>query len=392
VEAPARRFGGLPARLAAGGAAASLSRTGIAVTALALAVATVIGIGVMIESFRGSVADWLDETLQSDFYLRLEPGSAAQTSTALDAGAIGSLRTLPGVAGFSLSRFLRVPTESGWIQLRAFEPGPRGWGLRIIEGDPQAALAAFRSGRSVVVSESFARHRGLAVGDTLALPAAAGPVAFGVAGIFRDYSSERGAIVMRLEAFRRGWGDDGLTGVGIYLREGADADTLRRQLEHFAAASGVLQLAARDELRAASMRIFERTFTITEVLRWLAGLVAFFGILSALLALELERIREIGVLRAIGFTPIQLRRQVLTQTGLLGLVAGLIAIPLGVTLAALLVFVINERAFGWSMAFVIPPRALAGGILLALAAALAAGIAPAVRMPRVPLAAALREE
>jgi putative ABC transport system permease protein len=167
---------------------------------------------------------------------------------------------------------------------------------------------------------------------------------------------------------------------------------LRRQLERFAAARGVLQLAARDKLRAASMRIFERTFTITEVLRWLAGLVAFFGILSALLALELERTREFGVLRAIGFTPSQLRRLVLTQTGILGLVAGLIAIPLGVTLAALLVFVINERAFGWSMAFVISPRILAGGILLALAAALAAGIAPAVRMPRVPLAAALREE
>jgi putative ABC transport system permease protein len=392
LEAPADRIGGLPGRLAAGGAAASLSRTGVAVTALALAVATVIGIGVMIESFRGSVADWLDETLQSDFYLRLEQGSATQSSTALDAAAIGSLRKLPGVAGLSLSRSLRLPTESGWIQLRAFEPGPQGWGLRIIEGEPQAALAAFRSGRSVVVSESFARHRGLTVGETLALPAAAGAVTFDVAGIFRDYSSERGAVVMRLDTFRREWSDDSLTGVGIYLRNGADAGALRRQLERFAAASGVLQLAARDKLRAASMRIFERTFTITEVLRWLAGLVAFFGILSALLALELERTREFGVLRAIGFTPSQLRRLVLTQTGILGLVAGLIAIPLGVTLAALLVFVINERAFGWSMAFVISPRILAGGILLALAAALAAGIAPAVRMPRVPLAAALREE
>jgi putative ABC transport system permease protein len=346
----------------------------------------------MIESFRGSVADWLDETLQSDFYLRLEPGTPPQHSTALDADAIARLRAVRGVAGLSLSRSLQIPTESGGIQLRAFEPGPRGWGLRIIEGDPQAALAAFRSGRSVVVSESFARHRRLAVGETLALPAAAGPVAFEVAGIFRDYSSERGAVVVRLEAFRREWNDHGLTGVGIYLRERADAGAVRRQLERFAAASGVLQLAARDELRAASMQIFERTFTITEVLRWLAGLVAFLGILSALLALELERTREIGVLRAIGFVPMQLRRLVLTQTGLLGLVAGLIAIPLGVTLAALLVFVINERAFGWSMAFVISPRVLAGSILLALAAALAAGIAPAVRMPRVPLAAALREE
>jgi putative ABC transport system permease protein len=167
---------------------------------------------------------------------------------------------------------------------------------------------------------------------------------------------------------------------------------LRRELERFAAATGQLQLAGRAELRAASMRIFERTFTITEVLRWLAGTVAFFGLLSALLALELERTRETGVLRAIGFAPRDVRRLVLAQTGLLGLVSGLVAAPLGVGLAGLLVFVINERAFGWSMRFEVPPGVLAGGFLMAVGAALAAGVLPAVRLARMPLAAALREE
>lgn len=299
---------------------------------------------------------------------------------------------MPGVAGLSLSRSLRIPTDSGWLQIRAFEPGPDGWGLRIIQGDPRAAMVAFRSGEAVVVSESFARNRGITVGETLTLPAAAGEATFDIAGVFRDYSSERGAVVMRLAAYRWHWRDESLTGVGVYLHDGADAGVLRRQLERFAAASGKLQLAARDEIRASSMSIFERTFTITEVLRWLAGLVAFFGILSALLALGLERTREVGVLRAIGFAPAQVRGLLLAQTGLLGLVAGLIASPLGVVLAALLVFVINERAFGWSMAFVVSPGALAGGLLTAIAAALAAGIVPAIRMPRVPLAAALREE
>jgi putative ABC transport system permease protein len=140
------------------------------------------------------------------------------------------------------------------------------------------------------------------------------------------------------------------------------------------------------------MRIFDRTFTITEVLRWLAGLVAFFGILSALLALELERTREIGVLRAIGFVPAQIRTLVIGQPSLLGLVAGLIAMPLGVVLAGLLVYVVNERAFGWSMDFAVTPAALTAGVLMALVAAVAAGIVPAWRLARMPLAAALREE
>jgi putative ABC transport system permease protein len=97
-------------------------------------------------------------------------------------------------------------------------------------------------------------------------------------------------------------------------------------------------------------------------------------------------------LRAIGFAPTQIRSLVLTQTGLLGLASGLIAIPLGLILAALLVFVINERAFGWSMALQIQPGVLVGGLLLALAAALLAGLLPAFRMARAPLAAALRDE
>ena len=392
LQAPARWTGALPARLAVRAARASLSRTGVAVTALSIAIATVIGIGVMIESFRGSVSRWLDGTLQSDFYLRLAPGVAPQAASSFGPEAIATLREMPGVEGLSLSRTLRIPTPTGALQLRAVEPGPKGWGLEIVEGDPDTALAAFQSGHAVVVSEPLARRRGIVVGNELVLPAANGPLALAVAGVFRDYSSDRGVVVIRLEAFRRHWQDDRLTGVGITLRDGGDAGRLRRELGRFAAASGQLQLASRAELRAVSMRIFERTFTITEVLRWLAGIVAFLGILSALLALELERTRETGVLRAIGFAPRDVRRLVLTQTGLLGLIAGLVAVPLGVALAALLVFVINERAFGWSMGFAIPPGVLAGGLAMAIGAALAAGVLPAVRLARMPLAAALREE
>lgn len=392
LERPAAWFGHLPGRLAARGARASLSRTGVAVVALSVAVATVIGVGVMIGSFRSSVAAWLDDTLQSDFYLRLEPGVPAESSEALSPAGIGFIASLPGVDGLSLSRWLRLPTRAGELLLRATEPGPRGWGLAIIEGDPDAAWDAFASAGAIVVSEPFARKNGVGVGDVLELPTATGPMGFSIAGVFRDYSSDRGAVMMRLDTYRNHWRDDSLSGVGVHLEPGADAGRVRRELEGYAATALDLQFGARAEIRAASMQIFERTFTITEVLRWLAGLVAFFGILSALSALALERAREAAVLRAIGFAPAQLRSLVLAQTGLLGLASGLIAIPVGVVLAALLVFVINERAFGWSMSLQVQPGVLAGGLLLALAAALLAGIFPAFRMSRAPLAAALREE
>jgi putative ABC transport system permease protein len=138
--------------------------------------------------------------------------------------------------------------------------------------------------------------------------------------------------------------------------------------------------------------VFDRTFKVTEVLRVLAGIVAFLGILSALLAIELERARELSVLRTLGFTPRGLGVTLLTQTGLLGLCAGLAAMPIGTALALLLVHVINRRSFGWTMDFVLTPAALASGVALAVAAALLAGLYPAWRATRIELGAALRED
>jgi putative ABC transport system permease protein len=115
-------------------------------------------------------------------------------------------------------------------------------------------------------------------------------------------------------------------------------------------------------------------------------------VLSALLSIELERSRELAILRTLGFTPRELTTTLLAQTGLLGAAAGLAAIPIGTALAALLVHVINRRSFGWTMDFVFSPGAPAAGLLLAVGAALLAGVYPALRSARGGLAGALREE
>ncbi len=140
------------------------------------------------------------------------------------------------------------------------------------------------------------------------------------------------------------------------------------------------------------MAIFDRTFAITRVLRLLAVLVAFLGIVSALLALQLERGKEVATLRAIGLTPRELFAEVMLETGLLGLISGILALPLGALLASLLVHVINSRSFGWSLELSIPPASLLEALLLALAAALLSGLYPGWRMAKASPAKALREE
>jgi len=145
-------------------------------------------------------------------------------------------------------------------------------------------------------------------------------------------------------------------------------------------------------IKRISLEIFDRTFMITAVLRFLAFVVAFVAVLSALMALQLEKSRELGVLRANGLTPGQVFQLVAAETGILGVVAGLLALPVGLVLAALMIFVINRRSFGWSLSMAVDPWLLAQAFGVAVLAALLAGLYPALRMARTSPAVALREE
>ncbi|HEU4617481.1 MAG TPA: FtsX-like permease family protein [Gammaproteobacteria bacterium] len=386
AEPLAARGFGLAGVLAVRGVTASLSRTGVATAALAVAVATVIGIGLMISSFRSSLEDWLHTTLTADLYVSFDERAGGGAGADL-AAAIAGLR---GVDGVSLTEFARLPTDDGPLGLRAVSPGSKGWGLDIVEGDGGSALRALESEDVVAVSEPYAFRRRLHVGDELTLPTPSGPRAFPIVAVYRDYNTGGAAVTLSLERYRRIWSDPGVAGIGVDVADGADAKAVQASIAaHLPPGARMRSNAGLVDL---SLVIFDRTFKITDVLRILAALVAFLGVLSALLSIELEKTRELAVLRAIGFAPAELGRLVLTQTTLLGASAGLAAVPIGALLAALLVRVINRRSFGWSMELAFAPAPIAAGVALAIGAAALAGIYPALRIARVSLAGSLREE
>jgi putative ABC transport system permease protein len=380
------RRAGIPVTLAVRGVSASLSRTGVATAALAVAVATVNGVGLMIASFRTSLDDWLGTTLTADIYLSSVEDDAALSELV----ASGVLARLAGVDALTLTRTRIVPTAHSDVAIRAVRPGTRGWGLTIVGGDSDAAFEALADGTGVIASERLLFASGLRVGDALELPTPTGTKPSLVVGAFRDFNTGVPAVVMALDAYRRDWGDDLLTDIGIDLERGADEAAVEAKVR--ALVGPTTRLRSTSRIRDLSLAVFDRTFRVTEVLRLLAGIVAFLGILSALLAIELERARELSVLRTLGFTPGGLGATLLTQTGLLGLCAGLAAMPIGTALALLLVHVINRRSFGWTMDFVLTPQALVSGVSLAVVAALLAGVYPAWRASRVELGAALRED
>ena len=373
---------------------AGLSRTGVAIAALCVAVAATVGVGIMVESFRDTVERWLGQTLRADLYVSAASTVSSRTGGVLPAGVAERLRALPGVHGLSQGRSVQADSPAGPVMLLALELGPdshRGFDFKGRVADD--LWAGFATGDVVLASEPYAWHRRVGTGDAVTLHTAEGPREFRIGGVFRDYGTDRGMLVIDRGAYGRFWRDPAVSTVGVFLNDpGKVDDTLAMVRDALADLDQPVLVRANRQIREQSLAIFDRTFAITGVLRLLAIGVAFIGVLSALLALQLERARDHAVLRALGVTPGQMVGLGVLETGTMGLFAGLLALPLGWVLAELLIHVVNVRSFGWSMDSLLPPGVLADAVLLAVAAAALAGAYPALRMARVQPAAALREE
>jgi putative ABC transport system permease protein len=389
-------------RMAAREAGASLSRTGVAAAALMAALSVTVAMGIMVDSFRRAVRDWLEAVLVADVYASAPRAGSGRLEGSLDPAWLEAARALPGVAGVTgyLAVTLNVPEaggsggDGGPLQLLALDMDGRSRAaFRFLEGDSASAWPAFHRlpGCAVLVSEPFAYRRRLHPGMAVRLPTPAGPRDFPVAGVFADYGTDRGAAMMDRACYDAHWRGRGHTSAAFYARAGVSADSLARSLGRLPGSGGV-EIRPSRALRAASLEIFDRTFAITSVLRLAAVIIAAIGLVGALAALELERSPETALLRALGLTPRQTWALASAQAAFLGLCTGLLAVPLGLAQAGLLVHVINRRSFGWSLPLHADPWICLQAVLLGLGAALLAAVLPAWRSSRAVTARALREE
>jgi putative ABC transport system permease protein len=380
------------ARLALADVAASLSRTGVAVASLGMAIAAMIGVSVMVASFRESLRDWLSATLRADIYVTAPGPGFARPERRLDPDVVTALLAVPGVEQLSASRRVVVASAQGPMTLDAVTLGPASrLGVPIVAGDPARAWQQFDRG-AIFVAEPLAFRLRLEPGDHLALTTATGARAFEIAAVYREYGNDRGGVLLERSFYRRWWGDDAVSSLGLDLEPGASAATVLPALRAAARGRQTLLIGSNAELRALSLTIFDRTFVITRVLNWLAAGVAAIGLVSALMAWELERAHDLAILRALGLTPRAAATLIEAQTGFMGLIALVAAIPAGVATAVLLVEVINRRAFGWRIDLHLHGAQLLTAFALAIAAALVAGLYPAWRTARGVIAGDIREE
>jgi putative ABC transport system permease protein len=387
------RLFGILGRMAARTVTNSVSRTSVAIAALMVAVSVTIGVSVMIASFRGTVQNWLDLTLVADIYISVPSLKGTRSAATLDTNLPERVRAVPGVADVDTIRGVVVESEFGPVQLSAADTQRRRSAAlyRFAAGSPEQIWQQMGGG-AVIVSEPFAyRHSLASQGGSVTLQTDQGPHSFPVVAIYYDYSSDQGTILMSQAVYHQFWNDRGISGIAVYTEPGADtqavADALRSEL-----AGTALQVQVNRALREQALVIFDRTFAITNALRILAVIVAFIGVLSALMALQIERARELATLLALGLTNLQLLTLTLLETGLMGLTAGLLSLPTGFILALVLIYVINLRSFGWTIQMTLDPWVFVQAVVISVSAALLAALYPLRRLLALPVAAALRQE
>lgn len=381
-------LGSLEAYLAARTIRASLSRTSIAVAALAVALSMTIGVDTMIHSFRKSVDSWLEGALQGDLYI-----SPATTKWAhpLPESLMETLRKDPRVEAVERYSTYGVTVQGKPARLRIVDGDVLKHHARFtfLQGEEKAWEKMVAGG--VFISESLGYRFGLDVGDSLELKTPEGTRSFPVVSVVRDYSSDQGTIQMDREIYEAIWNDTRVQSVALFLKKGASAEEVRRSIAAGFPGLG-RTIASNAQMRSDILVIFDKTFALTATLKGVSLLVALLGIATALMAILMERSRDMAVLSYLGLTPPQLGRMNVYQALAMGMVAFLIAIVCGVFLTYIITNAINYRSFGWSIDIHLTPWIFVKAFLLTCLACLASSVYPTYRLMRAPATPSLEED
>lgn len=365
--------------LAARSLAASLPRTSVVVGALATAIAMMASVGIMVGSFRATVALWLDVQLRADLYVAPAVSAGAGLHPVLPPQVSAILAGVPGVAAIDEYRALdlRFRGERTTLAAGNLEIVRRYGRLKFLPGeDRDAILRSLPGADRAVVSEPFATKFGVRAGDRLAVALGGQNVTLTVAGIYYDYSSSQGVLVVDRSTMLRYLPGQPATNIAVYVGRGADAAAVERAMRLATAGMGVT-IAPNRELRRVSMQVFDRTFAITWALEAVAVLVAMLGAANSLLALVLDRRRELALLRYLGASTGQIRGMILTEAAFLGFLAAVLGLALGFALSLILIFVVNKQSFGWTIQFHPPGGLLAAALLVIWLVTVVAGLYPA---------------
>jgi putative ABC transport system permease protein len=339
------RLSGLAGRMAAGNIRQNLGRTAVAVAAFMVALSMSVGLGSMIGSFRDSLVWWMGTQLQGDLYVGKIPEFEVPEAFYKE------VRSWPGLGGVDPYRNVQIDYQGLPVYVSAVNASVLqkytlfGW----LKGGNENWEPVKKG--AAIISESFSRRFQVRAGDRITLRGANGPVQLTIAAVFYDYTSEHGVIMMDRSTYLRIFEDHTINSLAVFVDAGNPRrQELLREVRRRAESLG-LPVATRDQLHGSILNVFDSTFAVTRSMRILAIIVAFFGIAGALLTLFMERQREFGIYRALGFSTRQVAGMTLMEGLGMGIVSFLLSTGVGTVLSLLLIRVINLRSFNWTIFF-----------------------------------------
>jgi putative ABC transport system permease protein len=361
----------------------------VSLAAIVAAVALAVSMAIMVASFRDSLAAWLDRVLPADAYLR---SGGATSSGWLEPDEQRAITGLPQVRRAEFMRVVRVVVRGDEppVTVLARDVDRASAGERIaLVGDPVPVPAG--GPPPAWISEAYADRFGAAPGATITLPIAGRATAFTVAGVWRDYARQTGAVIVERDVYATLSGDARVNDVAVWLAPGVSADALREAVERRFGADR-LAFATTGEIRALSLAVFDRTFAVTYALEAVAIAIGLVGLSASFGALALARRREFGVLRHLGMTRREIGRMLVAEGAMVSAVGLVVGLALGGAISLILVHVVNRQSFRWSMDLHVPFAQLAAFSAALLALATVTALASARRATAGDTVAAVRED
>ncbi len=391
----AERFGGIAGALAADNLRRALNRSSLVIAALLVSLALTIGMNLMVGSFRNTVADWINGTISADIFIATSGGFSGERGPGLPPEVIAFAAAQPNVSTVDKVRQAQVEIDGKLVtvfanDLPSFETGQRVLRFVATRGGKDKALRDYLNGDAILVSERLANELKLRAGGTLKVPTPVGEKSFAISGVFYDYNPNS-VFYLPLQTYRELWNDDQIDGLALYLKSGS-GEAIKQTLNDKFGAKYALALLPNKEIRTQVFNTFDQTFAVTYALQLIAVVVAAIGVFDTLVSMMLERTTELAALRAMGASQKQIRAMALWEFALLGGISWVLGSIAGLLLAGEMIFVINRQFFGWTIFPSVEPTVFIQAFLLALGAALGAGIFPARAAARRNLASALQRE
>jgi putative ABC transport system permease protein len=362
----------------------------VSLAAIVASVSLMVSMAIMVGSFRHSLDLWLARVLPADIYLRAAAGSDVAFLSPADQARIAAI---PGIARAEFLReeqLLLDPARPRVVLLaRAISSADAERRLPFVT---PPLVVAEDAPPPLWVNEAMVDLFDFAPGRVVSLPIAGVDHRFTVAGVWRDYGRPQGALVIERDRYVAMTGDRTATNGALWLAPGADTGTVRGAIARDVPGGERLEIGSPGEIRAASLRAFDRTFAVTYALEFAAVAIGLVGLSSAFGALVLARRREFGVLRHLGMTRRQIGAMLATEgiaTSALGVIAGLV---LGAAISLILIYVVNRQSFHWGMELTMPWGTLALFALSVVALATVTAVTSGRRAMSVDAVRAVRED